>query len=145
MIVGTEEEWKNYRVAFESLVAEAASVDGIPERGTLDHLFRRIDKAGTAVADSNGALWMEFSDGEETSPLGLSANNVSAPGTDEHLAYELILARIDRILKSPRHSRETMAEFKNDWDLLERVPRYSTESIASSGKSFGEAILFRGR
>ena len=88
---------------------------------------------------------MEFSDGEETSPLGLSANNVSAPGTDEHLAYELILARIDRILKSPRHSRETMAEFKNDWDLLERVPRYSTESIASSGKSFGEAILFRGR
>ena len=145
IIVGSPEEWKNYRVAFDSLVAEAARVDGIPEHGSLDHLFRRIEKAGTAMADSNGALWMELSDGQETSSLGLSANNFSAPGTDQQLAYELLLARIDRILKSPKHSRETLAEFKNDWDLLQRVPRYSTESLASSGRSPGETFLYTGR
>ena len=89
--------------------------------GSLKKFFRRLDEAGTPVADRNGALWMEFSDGDESSRIGLSANNVFSSGTDTDLAYQLVLARVGHVLKSPKHSRESMVEFKKDWNLLQSV------------------------
>ena len=64
---------------------------------------------------------MEFSDGDESSRIGLSANNVFSSGTDTDLAYQLVLARVGHVLKSPKHSRESMVEFKKDWNLLQSV------------------------
>jgi hypothetical protein len=60
--------------------------------------------------------------------VGLSANNIFAPGSDSRLAFELLLARVNHVLKSPKHSRETMLEFKEDWALLE----YARMRIAAS-------------
>ncbi len=71
-----------------------------------------------AVADSNGALWMEFSDGDESSRIGLSASSVFSSGTDADL-HTRVSARIGHVLKSPKHSRESMMEFRQDWKLLE--------------------------
>jgi hypothetical protein len=48
------------------------------------------------------------------------------------LAYELLLARSNRVLKSPKHSRETMPEFKQDWALLESSRTQSVVSVAST-------------
>jgi hypothetical protein len=131
-IVGTPEQWKRYRIAFDSVVAEAARQDSIPERRRLGHFFQRLDEAGTPVADRDGALWMEFSDGSDLSQVGLSANNVFSPGSDPELAYQLVLARIGRVLNSPKHSRESIVDFKSDWDLLQRVPSYSAISVENS-------------
>ena len=131
-IVGTKEEWRNYRVAFDSVVAEAARQDSIPERSSLNRFFQRLGEAGTPTADRNGALWMEFSDAGGWSRVGLSASNIFVPGSDPEVAYELVLARIGRVLKSPKHSRETMVEFKNDWNLLQSVPTYSASSGANT-------------
>ena len=130
-IVGTAEEWKKYRVAFDSVVAEAAREDSIPEQRRLSRFFQRLDEAGTPVTDRDGSLWMEFSDGDESSRVGLSANNVFSSGSDPELAYQLVLARIGRVLSSPKHSRESMVEFKSDWDLLQHVPSYSAVSLES--------------
>ncbi len=63
-VLGTPEEWKRYRVEFDSVVAEAARGDSTPERSSLNRFFQRLGDAGTPVADHNGALWMEISDGE---------------------------------------------------------------------------------
>jgi len=128
-IVGPTEEWKKYRVAFESVVTEAAREDSIPERRHLSRFFQRLDEAGTPVTDRDGALWMEFSDGDGLSKVGLSANNVFSYGSDPELAYQLVLARIGRVLSSPKHSRESMVEFQRDWDLLRHVPSYSAVSM----------------
>jgi len=130
-IVGTAEEWKKYRAAFDSVVAEAAREDSIPERRRLSRFFQRLDEAGTPVTDREGGLWMGFSDGDELSRVGLSANNVFSSGSDPELAYQLVLARIGRVLSSPKHSRESMVEFKSDWDLLQHVPSYSAVSMES--------------
>jgi hypothetical protein len=120
-IVGTPQEWKEYRAAFEAVVAEAVREEHIPERGYLNRIFRRLDKAGTPVADSNGALWMEFSENGETTQVGLSASNVVAATSDTQLAHELVLARVRSVLKSPKHGRENMVEFKQDWMLLQHA------------------------
>jgi hypothetical protein len=53
--------------------------------------------------------------------LGISASNVFATDSDGQFAYQIILARMADELKSPKHSRETMMEFKQDWVLLDDI------------------------
>jgi soluble cytochrome b562 len=143
-VVGTSKEWQQYREDFDSVVEEAVSQQIIAERGDLDRTFKHLDKAGTPHLDSNGAIWMEISNQDEISTIGLSASNIFGAGTDPRLEYEFILARTDHELKSPKHSRETMLEFRNDWTLLQnaRVKRVlpMAQAIASAPSAKGPAI-----
>jgi hypothetical protein len=118
-VIGTPEEWKEYRKEFDSIVKEAVREEIIPNRSHLNRFFKHLDEAGRPSADSKGALWMEIHREGESSKVGLSVNNIFAQGSDPHLAFELLLARIDHVLKNPKHSRETMLEFKEDWALLQ--------------------------
>ena len=142
-VVGTAEEWKQYRAAFASVVTESVAEPSTSTSGPL-HLsgpvkkfFRRLDDAGTPVADRNGALWMEFSAGDESSRVGLSASNVFSAGTDSELAYQLVLARVGQVLKSPKHSRESMVEFQKDWSLLQSVRSNRASAFAKAAPAFG--------
>jgi hypothetical protein len=122
----------------ESAAEQGASTSGsLSMSGSLKKFFRKLDEAGTAVADRNGALWMEFSDGDESSRIGLSANNVFSSGTDTDLAYQLVLARVGHVLKSPKHSRESMVEFKKDWNLLQSVRSNRASAFAKAAPASG--------
>ena len=142
-VVGTAEEWKQYRASFASMLTESAAEQGASTNGPLNmsgslkKFFRRLDQAGTPVADRNGALWMEFSDGDESSRIGLSTNNVFSSGTDSDLAYQLVLARVGHVLKSPKHSRESMVEFKQDWSLLQTVRSNRASAVAKAASTSG--------
>jgi hypothetical protein len=139
-MVGTAEEWRRYRASFAYIARESASEQGprgsvngtLISNSSLKKFFRRLDESGTPVADGNGALWMEFSDGDESSRIGLSANNVYTSGTDADLAYQLVLARVGHVLKSPKHSRESMVEFRRDWKLLESARLNRTSALAKA-------------
>ena len=128
-VVGSSEDWKEYRAAFDSLVARAVREEIIRNRADLKDFFQRLDEAGTPVADYNGALWIELSNREGNPRVGLSASNIYDPGSDSQIAYELVLARTGRVLNSPKHSRETMVEFRQDWDLLQHGEFYSASSV----------------
>ena len=128
-ILGTPGEWKKYRKLFDTMVDEAVHEEIIPNRGYVNHFFKHLDEAGTPAADRDGSLWMEGAIGGEISKVGLSAHNIFADGSDPLLAFDLLLARIDHVLKSPEHSRETMLEFKEDWALLQ----YARERISAPG------------
>ena len=85
------------------------------------------------MADPSGALWVEVPDANGSSRLGLSASNVLASDSDSRLADELLLARAGRVLKSPRHGRETMLEFQQDWALLQDARTTDSVSAARGG------------
>jgi hypothetical protein len=131
-VVGTSEEWKKYRKALNSIVEEAVHGEIIANHGYLNHFFRYLDEAGTPLIDGDGALWLEIPGNGETFRVGLSADNILAHGSDSQLAYEMLLARSNRVLKSPKHSRETMSEFKQDWALLQSSRARSVVSIGST-------------
>lgn len=131
-VVGTAEEWKRYRATLDSITKEALHEENVSDREHLSHIFQYLEKVGIPMADANGAIWMEISDGPETHKVGLSASNILASGSDSRMAYELILERSERVLKSPKHSRETMLEFRKDWALLEAARRKNAISMASS-------------
>jgi hypothetical protein len=66
------------------------------------------------------------------SRVGLRASNLFAAASDVQLADLFMLARIDRILKSPKHSRETMQEFKTDWALLNEARANRATAMAGT-------------
>ena len=111
-----------------------AEGDGIlPGRHWVE-IFKRLDTGETVSADPNGALWAELPGPEGAARVGLSASDILAPDSDPRLAYQLMLARNDRVLKSPRHSRETMAEFKQDWARLQSArAEQRGDSLAAGG------------
>jgi len=132
-LVGTAQEWKQYREEFGSLANEAISREIIPSSDFLGRLFKYLDRAGTLSVDANGALWLEISQGGNPSKLGLSASNLFASGTDSQWAYAITLARASHYLKSPKHSREIMPDFKDDWALVQAARINSSISSAGSG------------
>jgi len=116
--VGTSGEWKEYHKALDSMVDDNKSA---LDRHDLSRFFKHLDRAGTASVDTDGSVWIELSENGEPFKVGASANNALAAGSNTQLAYKLLLARASRVLKSPRHSRETMFEFKRDWANLQRA------------------------
>jgi hypothetical protein len=121
-VVGSADEWKAFREKFESIADDAAQAGIIANRGALDHVFKKINAKGTPSLDDHGALWMSVKNANGTSSLvGLSASNVLAPGSDPRLAYTILLANVNDVLKSSARRRETMPEFKQTWALLERA------------------------
>jgi hypothetical protein len=138
-IVGAPGEWEEYRKAFDSIVNQAVQDELISDRDFVSRIFKRLDNSGHPVVDADGSLWLEISDANGTSKVGLSRSDIFAPGSDPHLAFELLLARVDAVLKSPKHSRETMMEFKEDWALLEyaRMRLSSGRPLADSTASHG--------
>ena len=131
-LVGTAKEWKQYREELGSLTNDAISREIIPNYDFLGRLYKYLDRAGTLSVDTNGALWLDLSQGGKPSRIGLSASNIFAAGSDSQWAYALTLARADHYLKSPKHSREIMPEFKNDWALLEAARVNSASSTAAN-------------
>ncbi|MGB0036562.1 MAG: hypothetical protein WBP79_13920 [Candidatus Acidiferrales bacterium] len=134
-VVGTAREWRKYRKEFNSIVDEAARERIFSDRGYLKSFFKQLDKTAKLIIDDSGGAWMEISDQGETSLVGLSAGNLFAPGSDPQLAYKIVLARTDHFLRSPKHSRETMLEFKKDWAFLQSARMKTANAVANAAKS----------
>jgi len=126
--VGTGTEWKLYRKAYDAAVDDAVQSGIIPDRTCLTGIFKRLE-TGTLIADEHGALWAEVTDSNGSFRLGLSASNVLGSDSNSRLADELLLARVGRVLRSPKHGRETMPEFQDDWALLQDARAQSSVSV----------------
>jgi hypothetical protein len=135
-MVGSERDWKTFGEQYESMVDSAVRDGLIPDRGALDRILNDVAERGTPFADQHGGLWMRVANQQgSTSAVGVSASTILAPGSDPELACVLTLARVERILKSPKHRRETMPEFKGDWQRLLSARAKMTVSLASTSTS----------
>ena len=117
-IVGTSAEWKSYRQAFKSEIEENRDSAEVHDRSRF---FKFLDEKGTASVDADGAVWMQLSGNGESIRVGVSASNVLARDSNQQLSHKLLLARTSTFLKSPKHRRETMLEFHQDWANLQRA------------------------
>jgi len=69
---------------------------------------------------------------ESRSASASAPSNVLAQESDPQLSYALLLARTSVFLKSPKHRRETMLEFRQDWANFSALP---TEPPAVSARN----------
>lgn len=118
-IVGTKEEWKQYRDDLDMAVDQAIHDEIIPNRNYLKRVFKILGEGSSISIDPRGALWMTLPDQEAPVRVGLSASNIFAPNSDTQFAYQIVLARMESELNTPKHSRETALEFRQDWTRVE--------------------------
>jgi hypothetical protein len=137
-IVGTKDQWTEYQKQFSGIVAEAIREEIIPDHEYLNRVFKNLREAGAVTADTDGSLWMSLPNADAQEKVGLSASNIFAAGSQSQFAYQIILARMEYELKSPKHSRETMLEFQHDWALLTdaRVKGRALAAARSAGAHF---------
>jgi hypothetical protein len=141
-IVGTSKEWKEYRKALDSMIVDGVQEEVIDDRRDLKSFFKHFDEAGTPYVNDHGLVWMETSENGRSTKVGLSASNVLDPDSDPELVHIFLLTRVDRILKSPKHSRETMSEFVQDWSALKFASENHATTLARNaapGKRLGRA------
>jgi hypothetical protein len=136
-VVGTREEWKDYRRAFDGRLDDAVDDEAIPDRDFAMRFFKYIDEKGTPFLDADGTLWMRLPDAGAGSRVGLSASNLLSRASDAPLADQFMLARVYSVLRSPKHSRETIAELKVDWQRLDRA---RSESVAWTARAQTGAV-----
>ena len=129
-IVGSSAEWKGYRQELDSLLQERGLAETAGEPADLHRFFKRVSKVGKPRVDADGAVWMEVSDKGQAFQVGLSANNILGRNSDSQSAYALLLWRVNGVLKSPKHRRETMPEFEDDWELLQQARLRNAEIAA---------------
>jgi hypothetical protein len=134
-LVGTSQEWKEYRKAFDSMLAANLQAAMLDDRPDLKQFFKHFDEAGTPAVDKQGLLWMQTSRNGQPARVGLSAGNVLSQDSDPQLARELLLARIDHVLKSAKHSREPMFEFTQDWESLQQASEKHSVTLARNSSS----------
>ncbi len=143
-IVGTRGEWRQYKKQFNAILKDALRERLIPSRAYVDQFFSQLDHCSSPFVAADGSLWLNVSCDNSTSELGVGANSIFAPASDRRLAFAFLLARVNQVLKSPKHRRETMLEFRQDWARLEyardrisdardvaSVPSHSLVSTAS--------------
>lgn len=129
-IVGTSKEWQEYRKAFDALAVNGVHEKFAENRRDVRRFFSHFDQTGTPSVDEQGQLWMTSSENGQPVKVGLSASNALSPDSDPRLITELLLARAGYVLKSPKHSRETMLEFSQDWATLQRASEKYTPALA---------------
>jgi hypothetical protein len=133
-IVGTVNEWKQFRANLDSAEDEAIHVEIIPDRSHLKRVFAKLVDGSEITVDANGALWLSWRDDysasqDEIVRVGLSASNIFSRGSDVQIAYQIILARLETELRSPKHSRETALEFREDWLRLQQSRAQTTAFV----------------
>jgi hypothetical protein len=138
-IVGGKDEWQEYRRKFDALVDDAVRAELIPDRGYLKTVFKKLPEDGGLSLDADGALWIDQPASQGFGRVGVSASNIFAANTDGQIEYQIMLARMQAELDSPKHSRETMLEFKQDWQLLSNLRVRELIQIAQRRAATGSA------
>lgn len=117
-VVGSSGEWKQSRKILASFIDENK---GVLDSDDIKSFLKHLDRAGTPSVDEDGSVWIRLVENGEPLNVGVSESNVLAHGSNPRLACQVLLARDSRLLKSPKHSRETMLEFRQDWIALEHA------------------------
>ena len=134
-IVGSEQQWSDYRAKYEQILAQAVE-DGVmsSDHEALSRFAKEAGEKGRAYVDKNGAPWLEMDEGGRTVRAGLSPANLLAPGSNRGLAFQLVLAHISEMLKSPARQRETMPEFEVAWGLMQQAQPAGRATALAMGR-----------
>ena len=129
-VVGSPQEWDDYRAQFEQILAQAIEDGTISNREALASFAKSFGEKGTASVDETGAPWVEIQQDGKPQRVGVSPANLLAPGSDRALAYKLMLAHVAETLKSSARQREDMPDFKMAWSLMLRARPTDRVSLA---------------
>lgn len=135
-MLGTKEQWADYRERFTALVrtAQAAGLTDGPK--AIAKTPRSWSQDATYTVSTDGA-WLTLGHGAQARRVGLTTADILAPGSDHELALQLMLYRVQFALHANKQHRPTWPEFQKDWSLLEQL--VAPHSPSATQKEVAEA------
>lgn len=118
---GTDELWSGYRKQFAPMISEAVKKRYFLDTAELHTFFKDLELQSEPELDQDQRLVLRVNDRGTTETLGLTRINLVSPGNSRRLAYKLMLAKVDSVLRAPRRNRPSRKEFEEDWMLLQRI------------------------
>jgi hypothetical protein len=109
---GTDREWATYRQRFAEMTRDAGL-----EREKEKTRLKQLD-TGKVFVDAYGNAWLTY---ENHRRVGITSTNVLSKGSDPELALNLLMWRIEYVLKAKNRMRPSMQEFRQDWTLFEEA------------------------
>jgi len=128
-VLGTRKVWESYRRQLHARIEQAVESGLLPSPDAVDSILQELEKSGTPRFDARGGLWMDVAEAGHVSRLGLTARNLLSPESDPRLAYRLMLARTDRILRGPKRGRESLLLFRRNWALMEAAAKRNAATL----------------
>jgi hypothetical protein len=128
---GTAKEWQVYRAALQQIYSSRTEPAGPV---SILHVANDADKHASVSVDEGGFPWADVPETGGSRRVGLGAGNVLSPDSDRTLAERILLAKASAELKSPANKRESLTEFKREWELLQesRQTVSRTASVTSA-------------
>lgn len=129
MLFGTEDLWADYRKQFEPMLAKAIEQGFFLDRFEVKTFFKDLELQSVPGSDSEGRLILSVDDRGSKETVGLTRQNIISPTSSRRLAYKILVAKVDAILRAPSRNRPSRPEFEADWQLLKdlsaNVPTYA--------------------
>jgi hypothetical protein len=119
--LGTPEEWSGYDASVRQYEAEAIEQGDVSDSDSLRSFAHQTVSKSWITMDDQGGLWLRARDGQSHPAVGLSANTLTDVSSNPKFSYLLALSRVDTELQKAPKNRETLAFFRKDWELLERL------------------------
>jgi len=119
--LGTKEEWFGYDASVRQYEAEAVEQGYVSDLESLHNIAQRTVSKSWITMDDKGGMWLTPRDGKSHVKVGLSANTLAQASSDARTGYLLALSRVSIELRREPKNRETLAFFRKDWELMERL------------------------
>ncbi len=113
------EAWREYEARFPSVLARAYRDGVFTCKKDVDGYFQRLEREGRIELDANGAPMLT----KGTAHVWLTRGKLLRRDSDRLLAERLMLARVNAELKSAHKNRESLGEFRADWEILDELGR----------------------
>ena len=139
---GSDEFWKDHRKQFEPFLAKAVEQGLFLDLGEVKTFFKDLELQSEPGSDPDGRLMLTVDDRGTKETLGITRNNIDAPYSSRRLAYKMMLAKVNAVLRAPSRNRPARDEFEQDWQLMQRLSK-EAPMYAFAGKNHGSVPRFR--
>jgi hypothetical protein len=114
------EQWAAYKHEFDGELAAAKREEVIASPKELNVLFKHLEKGAQPRFAMSGDMWMSIDEGDGAAvAVGDTPATMLGSGSDQEMAYKLLLARVNFVLHSRGKNREELPEFRQDWAMLQ--------------------------
>jgi hypothetical protein len=113
------EAWEGYKGRFPAILARAVKDRVFARERDVEGFFRLAAREGRTLLDARGEPVLEL----EGARAGLTRETLMQPDSDPMVAERLMLARVDAMLKAAPKDRESLGEFREDWQILQELGR----------------------
>ncbi|HUQ33682.1 MAG TPA: hypothetical protein VM095_16295 [Pyrinomonadaceae bacterium] len=140
-LFGDRQLWEGYKANFAPVLKSALDQGLFQDQNEVMTFFRDLEIQSEPSFDADGSLILKVRYYGQERTLGITRNNILSANSDRELAYKLMLAKIYTDLNAPEKNRNSLVDFRDDWELMRRL----SSSTGTPSKDFPAVVKKRGR